>query len=118
MDTYTKYKAIRAVSRTHACADCGKKPMVGQFMHAFTQTTFAEGAVYTYRYTRCAKCEYKLQAKMVRKENRMDLARRGECPMMVKQMCSWSDGSLTGGECQMQCHECDLHCTFGAVGSF
>lgn len=117
MYTSQTEKTIRANARTQPCYCCGKSFNKGEAAIRINISFFDE-EISKYSFTQCPKCRYKLNTHNERKEKRREAAMRGECKLEDKKLYSWSDGSLYGGECQQQCHACNVFCTWGDVGSF
>lgn len=115
--TYNAEQRFTARKDTANCAQCKQK--ITGIAYKKTVVCFSETTgVFKDRYNVCAKCNHKQNTRNQRRSLREEKAKSGLCEMEDKQLHSWSDGSLTGGNCQWQCRACNINCTFGEIGSF
>lgn len=116
MRSYQKKQTFKPNKKSKPCVYCGEQ-LKGAAIR-LSSTVFEDGEVYKSSYTSCVKCDLEKQEKDKWIEERRKSAMDGKCVTMERKMYSWSDGSLYGGKCQYQCHNCEAMCTWGDVGSF
>lgn len=115
--TYNLVKRFKSRKDTDKCAICSRK-ITGIAYKKEVVCFSSDTGVFKHRENFCAKCNHWLNDHKKRRLSREQMAKAGLCTMENRQLYSWSDGSLTGGNCQWQCRECNINCEFGEMGSF
>lgn len=113
---YQKREEFKPNKKSRPCGYCENSLKDKAFR--LSTTVFEDGEIYSSYYNSCVPCDLKRQEMESWIEERRRNAMEGNCPTMEKEMHSWSDGSISGGKCQIQCHNCEAMCTWGEVGSF